>query len=321
MHLTNNSGFSLPIAVWLAQDDYDYRPEPNYISATSLLRPTRQLVLSKRIASADRVADVEDFIPSRFGTAVHDSIEKAWANVHRNLAKMGYPAALIERVLVNPTEEELKAKPNAIPVYVEKRTTREIGGYLVGGKFDQVLEEALHDFKTTSVYSWIFGSKDEDHRIQGSIYRWLNPEIIKEDHTNIHYIFTDWSKAEARRQPDKYPQKRIISKQVPLMSLAETEKFILSKLQELSRFWNEPQDKLPECTDKELWRSDPVYKYFSDPTKTDGRSTKNFSDKAEAHRFRAEKGKGVVIDVPGEVKACGYCPAYDICEQRKAYNV
>jgi hypothetical protein len=86
------------------------------------------------------------------------------------------------------------------------------------------------------------------------------------------------------------------------------------------RYQDASQDALPRCTDEELWRSEPVYKYYSDPTKTDGRATKNFDSLIEANNHLTEKGKGVVKTVPGQVKACLYCRAFDICEQRKEYT-
>ena len=49
MIITNNHGISLPLAVWLLHDDYDYVKDENYISATSLLKSTKQIILSKRI--------------------------------------------------------------------------------------------------------------------------------------------------------------------------------------------------------------------------------------------------------------------------------
>ena len=48
MKFTNKNNIPLSLAVWLVTDEYDYVDKPNYISATSLLKPTRQLVLSKR---------------------------------------------------------------------------------------------------------------------------------------------------------------------------------------------------------------------------------------------------------------------------------
>ena len=99
---------------------------------------------------------------------------------------------------------------------------------------------------------------------------------------------------------------------------------MVAKLQELSRLWDAPEDKLPDCTDKELWRSDPQFKYYSDPEKAkdpSARSTKNFDSLAEAEAFKREKGKGIVITKLGEVKACAYCPAFEGCKQKDQYFV
>ncbi|MDT9702117.1 hypothetical protein, partial [Streptomyces sp. P17] len=65
--------------------------------------------------------------------------------------------------------------------------------------------------------------------------------------------------------------------------------------------------------------SKPQWKYYADASKTDGRSTKNFDNKAEAHAYCQKAGKGVVKEVLGEVKRCGYCAAAPICQQRLRY--
>ena len=43
---TNKDNISLPLAVWLMHDSYDYDKRENVISATSLLKPTRALTTS-----------------------------------------------------------------------------------------------------------------------------------------------------------------------------------------------------------------------------------------------------------------------------------
>ena len=319
MKITNTTNISLPLAVWLANDEYDYVNKPNYISATTLIRPIKQTILSRRILSKDRVMDVSDFLASSLGTAIHDSIEKAWSTKAGPILKsLGYPEKVADRVVVNPTEEQLKQ--DIIPVYVEQRHMKEIDGYIVGGKFDMVLEERLKDYKTTSVWSYIFGNKDEDYSLQGSIYRWIRPDIIKDDYTDIQFIFTDWQRSAAKQKPDTYPQQRVLEYPVKLMEIVDTEKWIRARLRELSRYMNLPEDQIPPCTDKELWRSETVYKYYADPNKTE-RATKNFSTQLAANAHLNEKGKGIVIPVAGEVKACAYCAAYDICKQKDAYNV
>jgi hypothetical protein len=232
---------------------------------------------------------------------------------------LGYPDHIARNIFVNPTDEMLAADPKIIPIWLERRSMKEFEGYLIGGKFDQAMDGRLFDTKSTSVWTYLYGSKEEDYILQGSIYRWLNQDIITEDHIYINYLFTDWQKSRALNEPD-YPKIRI--KEVPykLMSIAETERWMRAKLQELSRCWDLPEEELPECNDKELWRSEPTYKYYADPSKTNGRSSKNFDNIIEAQSYLTSKGsKGIIKTVPGEPKACEYCPAFSICKQKDAY--
>lgn len=320
MKITNETGINLALAVWLLHDEYDYINTPNYISATRLMKPLRQLVLPSRIKPEEKTSDVSDYISRALGHSLHDSIEKAWKiGYKRSLKLLGYPDAMIERVAINPDPLQVEANPELIPIYLEQRAIRSLGGYNIGGKFDMVAEGIVHDNKSTSAYTWLYGGRDEEHQLQGSIYRWLNPDKITADFIRICYIFTDWQKAAAKSNPN-YPQSRVATKDIPLLSVEETEKWILSKIALFEQYKDVPENQLPECTDEELWRSDPQYKYYSDPTKTSGRSTKNFDSMGDARMFQAEKGgKGVVITIQGEPKRCGYCEAFDYCTQKDRY--
>jgi hypothetical protein len=327
MRVSNNSDISLPLAVWLLHDEYDYQNDENYISATKLMKPLRHLVLPHRIPEAEqRAPDVQDYIASALGKSLHDSIEKAWTTgYHKALKLLGYTDDIINHVRINPSQSELAATPGCIPIYVEQRAKRTIKvngrAYVVGGKFDMVMEGKVMDNKSTSAYAWVFGGKDEDYRLQGSIYRWLNPDKITEDTIRINFIFTDWSAQDARANP-KYPQSRVAYKEIPLLSVEETEQWVIWKLTQIQKYWKVPEAQVPECTEEELWRSAPKFKYYSDPTKTSGKSTKNFATLMEANQFwKADKGgKGIVITVPGEVKRCGYCEAFDACTQKDRYT-
>ena len=323
MKITNLHGVSLPLAVWLLTDDYDYVSDPKYISATTLLKSTKQIVLGRRVVSADREMDVSDRIAAVMGHSMHDSIEKAWKfNSQKALKQLGYPDDVINRIVINPREGDFLLNKNLIPLYIEKRAYREIAGYKIGGKLDMLMDGRLFDFKTTSVWTYLKGRKDEDFAMQGSIYRWLNPEDVTEDHVHIQFIFTDWQRAMIKSNPE-YPKIKLLDYPVEMHSIEDTEAFIVKKLNELSRLWSAPESQIPECTDKELWRSEPQYRYFADAEKAKdptARSSKNFDTKHDADAHMASKGgKGVVIMKPGEVKACEYCPAFDICEQRKQY--
>jgi hypothetical protein len=316
--ITNITGISLPLAVWLAADEYDYYTgTERSISATSLIKPTRQIILRERLDEENQeTPDVSDRIASRLGNAIHDSIERAWkTKAALSLQALGYPEHVLKRIAVNPEA----VTPGMIPIYMEQRESRIFRGYRISGKFDFVLDGELQDFKSTSVYSFILGDKDEIYRLQGSIYRWLNPTKITHDYMNIQFIFTDWSRAMAARNSE-YPQQRVHTHRVTLMSIAETEDWLNAKIDALESVAHLPEDQLPFCTDADLWRSAPKWKYYSDPAKTSGKSTKNFDSAAEADAHLKAAGKGIVIEIPGQVKACGYCPAFNICTQKDNYE-
>lgn len=323
MKITNEHDVSLALAVWLLHDEYDYVDNPKYLSATTLLKPLKQIVMKHRVDFSNESIDVMDFAQASMGTGLHDSIEKAWKLGHKSaLKKLGYPDRVVDAVVINPTKEDFDKNPDLIPVYIERRGTKNLRGWLIGGKFDIVTEGLLQDFKSTSTYSWVAGSRDDEHKMQGSIYRWIHDDVITEDVIRINYIFTDFVKYMAANNP-KYPARRIMHKDIPLLSYERTEAWLNEKLQLIEKYWDAPESEIPECTDEELWRTEPQFKYFSDPTKVDvpgARSTKNFDDMISARKFMAEKGgKGAIKVVEGQVKRCEYCAVAPICKQRERY--
>ncbi len=321
VQITNTAGISLPLAVWLLHDTYDYqKSDKPIISATTLMKPIRQYVLAQRLNPEFVQKDLQDYIARTLGHSIHDSIEKAWKHNRSNALKLlGYPDDIIERVHVNPSDEDLERDPEIIPVYIEQRLFHEFDGYVITGKFDMVTEGIVNDFKSTSAYAWTFGVKDDDYRLQGSIYRWLDSKQkvpkITEDFIRINFIFTDWQKFQAKTNP-KYPQQRVETRDVKLMSLVETEAWIINRVAAIKRALPLKEDLIPECTPEELWMSDPKYKYYANPAATSGRSTKNFDTLHDANKYLSEAGKGVVVPVPGEPKRCEYCEVFEICRQK-----
>ena len=41
--------------------------------------------------------------------------------------------------------------------------------------------------------------------------------------------------------------------------------------------------------------------------------------KGETRRLMKDGGKGIVVEVPGAVVACNYCPAFTVCRQKDEY--
>lgn len=309
---TNLSSVPLSLAVFLATDNYDY--DSDTISATSLIKPVRQLILGSRVNDTESSVDLTSMVASRMGSAIHDAIERAWIHNYGNaMQALNYPQRIIKRVLINPKPEQVKE--DSIPIYLEQRAYKQVGNYTISGKFDFVAEGRVEDFKTTSTYTAINKTNDDKYRLQGSLYRWLNPEIITKDEMAIQFIFTDWSAAKAKTEPN-YPQQRVQQRILPLHPVAEIDKFVKTKLALIEQYKDAAEENIPFCSDEDLWRSAPVFKYYKNPEKMT-RSTKNFETKQEAMLRNAEDGgTGMVVERPGQVTACKYCKAFSVCTQK-----
>lgn len=313
---TNTSGISLAMAVWLAHDEYDGKsPDPYTISATGLLKSTRQVVLQMRTPPEEERIDISGLIKSRIGSAIHDAVERAWKHqrLPATLKALGYPDSLIKDVEINP----LEISAGKIAVYLEQRNTKQLGKWKITGKFDMVLAGSLSDIKSTSTFTYVKGIKDDDYIKQGSVYRWLNPTKITSDVMTIDFVFTDWK--QSMIHTENYPPAQIFNKSFSLLSEVDTENFIKERLNFIELHENTPEPDLPYCTDSELWRSEATWKYYKSGQVT-ARSTKNFDNAAEAYaRKLQDGGTGLVVEIKGAPTACLYCPVATSCSQKDIY--
>ena len=311
---TNKNDVSLALAVFLMYDDYEYDERPNSISATGLIRPLRQLVLSKQNPTVSKTADIADLVSTRMGSAIHKGCEDAWTdldNVSNALRVLGASEDAISRIKINPET----TSTGDTPVYVEQRVEKEIDDFIISGKYDLVLDGTLNDYKSTSVWSYIYDSNADSYIKQGSIYKWLSPDKITDSYMNINYIFTDWAAAKARMDTKSYPQQRVLTKKYPLWSREETQNWIQNKLAQYKLHSNTPQEGLPECTDEELWAEDTKYKHYKNSSSTRATNGGVHTSMDDALKFQAQKGGGIIKTIPGEVKACRYCPVVSVCTQ------
>lgn len=325
MKITNNLNIDLPLAVWLLQDGYKSgaadAPPGELLSVTSLMKPTRQQILQRKVDMSQESMDLSEMVSRRMGHAFHDSIERAWTEGHwkEGMKLLHYPQSIIDKVRINPPMDK-PLEEGIIPIYLEQRGFKKFEDIILTGQIDFLIGSSYRDFKSTSTFAWTSGSKDQDYILQGSLYRFIFPELIKDDVMRIEFIFTDWASYRAKGNSN-YPQARVAHKEYPLMSLKETEAWLSDKLKDIRKNAKLPQDKMVRCTDKDLWRGEDSFKYYSNPetAKAGGRCTKRFDKESEAVLHMQEKGKGVVVKEPGTPKACTYCNAFTLCEQRKEY--
>lgn len=288
MKYTNKHEFPDFVVQWLEHDDYDY--DANTISATTLMKPARAWALEKKNWE-DLEIDVADVIASRYGTAIHDSVEKV------KLAGCKQ----------------------------EQRLRKSVMNRIITGKFDilkQVAADQLEliDVKSTSVWTYIYGSKDEDYQKQLSIYRWLAVQngynvIMK---ARIWMIFTDWS-AEKARKDSEYPQTRIAIKEIDLWPDEQTLKYIGSRIELFNQTLAKDEKDMPECTDEELWAQPDIYQVMKEGRKTSMKNCKT-EDEAEEYIGTWTEKQRELMSVQlrkGGVKRCKYCTVRKFCSQYK----
>jgi len=316
---TNKTNIDLPLAVWLASPGgYDLTYDPNVISATTLLNPIKSLVLTQRMYAKDvkgSQVDLDDVVASRLGTAVHEAAERAWDDpelFRASMEALGHSDKTIDRFKVNPTE----LKDGDIPIYIEQRRSKEVSGMIISGKFDFVVDGTLVDIKTTKTYSWVKGTNNEKYQMQGSLYRWLNPDIVTAPVMVIQYAFTDWLPHYTPKP--EYPDHRVMSKKFPLLPLNYVQGYVEAKLQQYRELLDEDQDAMPRCTKKELWQDDSEWAYHKTPGSS--RATRLYKTQADAlTHLQKDGGFGAIVERKAPVKFCKYCKARPICLQAEGY--
>ena len=286
MKYTNNKNYPKFVQEWLEFDEYD-RTEGE-ISATTLLKPSQVFVLTRKFQEKLTI-DVNDLIAAKLGTAIHDSVEKV--------------------KLTNCLQEQ--------------RLRTEIDGQVISGKFDIIINadqpiKKIVDIKSTSVWAYIFGGKDEEYIKQLSIYKYLASKngIELEEEALIQFVFTDWSKSKARLGGN-YPENRIAIKPIKLMSLEDTEVFIK---QRLSLFKEEMSKEIGEqipCNQNELWIKESTFAVMKEGRKS---AVKLFKNEGEAEFFVAGQGgmsKLSINERKEKAKRCEYCAVRKFCQQAK----
>lgn len=316
--VTNDLDIDLIMATWLACNTYSGKKPGKSISATTLLKSTQQQVLGYRCGNSPdytEVVDISTLLKSAMGTALHKSIQDTWENDSlrvNGLTNLGIPESKINKIKINPEEP----KEEDYNLFFEKRVDKEFMGWNITGQFDLVVDGDVHDFKSTSTYTYINKTKEQDYILQGSIYRWLNPELIKGDFITIHYIFTDWNKNYTLSNPD-YPKHPFVSIRLPLKSLEEIEEYMRIKLKHMDMYLDNPEFDLPPCDNKTLMIED-VWQYFS--SSASQRASKNFTSAIDANAYLASKGgKGIIKKKELEPKGCSYCNCRSVCKQYQSY--
>jgi len=281
--ITNNQNLPLPIYKAILNDAYK---QVGDITTTSLIKPIRARILEKRHDNEIK-ADASDMIYALLGQTLHAILERAGESVDWYI--------------------------------VEERYAVKIAGWVLTGQMDsaQVFFPALstlYDYKLTSYWVEIFGSKTE-YEQQCNINRYLMERNTQYRITNaeIIAIYRDWSKRQAARNKD-YPQKQVKAFPQKLWSIQDTHGWIENRIKEIQRCENLPDDKLPYCTEQERWAKPTKYAVMKKGRKP---ALRVLDSEDKAQKMAQDKGKGCYVEIrPSEsVRCMDYCYVAPFCNQ------
>lgn len=283
-NITNRLSLPGPVVEAISNDPYD-SGDSDY-TATSLLNPPRMAQLMR---TDEITEDAADRIYTLQGQIMHLILERAG----KRLIEEGY--------------------------VVEKRfkTTYAFGSriFKVSAQIDlfDPATATISDYKYTGTAAAYKGLKEE-HRLQLN----LQAELLRRagfqvEKAEVILFFRDWHAERASLTLD-YPQSPTMKQEVPLMTSAEVNRWVLSRIELHER----AKATLPQCTDEERW----ARKTFAIMKEGAKRATRVFDTKAEAIGHLTDSAADAkvykIVERPGKsIRCLHWCPVRATCEQAK----
>lgn len=271
MRISNTTGLPPVIVGAVAGMSRKYSKGGAHYSVTELLQPAHYHFLKQK-HSGDIVEDVIDLLYRIDGQADHMVLEHA------------------------ETPEGL----------TEERLTCTIDGKRISGAIDFYEDEIIFDLKRTSVWSVIYGDKQEwvqQLNCYGYLYRKAGFPVKA---MRIICRFRDWSKTKAKFDGGSYPQLPIMQINIPIWSDEEVENFIRGRMAEL-----ESADGTGVCSPDERWAKPTKYAVMKTGRKS---AVRVLDSEAEAQELiTAGKGDSVCIRPGGDGRCQDYCAVNIFC--------
>lgn len=277
MRITNKENLPLPF-VRMTEEEYEYKPKR--YSVTTLLKPTREIILNRRYHK-EIEQDCSDMIWLLFGKAVHSVLEQ-------------YSEGTSEFA-----EEKLE-------VTLEN-------GYTVSGVIDlyDIDKAEVVDYKTASVWKAIY--KDyEDWRKQGLMYAWLlRQNGLPCNKVTFYAILKDWSKTKAKTDAE-YPKLPIVRAEFDIKDLDEIDSYIKAKINELIFYEDKPDNELPLCSEEDRWHDKDTFAVMKNGRKS---ALRVLNSMGEAEKWKSENGGDYIEVRKGVNKKCvDYCLCCTKCD-------
>ncbi len=270
----------------------DYQPKEHQYSCTTILKPTRQVILERR-HNDEIEQDVSEMVWCIFGILAHSVIE-------------------------NSQEDAGQFKEEKLKVDLGKYC-KELEGYYLSGRSDMIdlLDKCITDWKTASCWKVIY--KDfEDWRKEMLIYAWAVKDMGFEiDKAQAIAFLKDHNKTKAKVD-SSYPQLPVWVEKFKFTDkdFKDIEEFIKNRFLELKKYEDVSDEELPMCSMEERWNEGDKYIVIKKGNK---RATKIHEtlEEAQKHLDNLEKKYPNVYEIQeriGEDKKClEYCSCCEFC--------
>lgn len=276
--------------------DNDYKPTDKRYSCTTILKPTRQIILERRYG--DQIEqDVSEMVWCIFGTLAHSVIE-------------------------NAQEDEGQFKEEKLLVDIGKYC-EELKGYYLSGRSDLIdlLDKCITDWKTCSAWKIIL--KDfEDWRKEMLIYAFAVKNMGFEINKAQAIAFIkDHSKTKSKIDKT-YPKLPVWVEKFKFNDedFEEIKEFIINRFKELKQYENATDEELPLCTLEERWNDGNKYAVKKKKNKRADR-VYDSKEKAEEHLSKIPENSRNDYEIEeriGEDKRClEYCSCCKFCPYYK----
>lgn len=214
---TNKLNLPEPIVNAIINDPYN--PGDADISTTRLINPPQIEALKVKYGS-EIEEDVSERIWSLLGQSVHVVLERAAGG--KGIA--------------------------------EKRYFAGMEGWKVSGAVDFLNAETLVDYKVTSVWTYIYGSRIKEWAAQGNVNRWLyfkNTGLVVTKLRNI-LILRDWRRKDAEKISG-YPNVQVVMVELPVWTMEEAEAYVKERVLLHQAARKAADSELAPCSDEERW--------------------------------------------------------------------
>lgn len=255
MLITNN--YNLPSAVYnvIAKEYYDDHGSDYSVTQ---LKDAPRIVQLKRRYKDSLTEDAIDRVWSLFGNIAHNLLEQ-------------------------------HASDNAI---TEERLFLKVLDRTVSGKVDHYEDGIITDYKVTSAWSIVYGSRVDEWAEQLNSYAYLFREKgYKIKGLQIVAILRDWDKNKAKNDAN-YPQTPIIVVPIPLWAKTVQKKFVTNSVRALIANEDLADNDLTACTPSEMWERPSVFAVMKEGRKT---AIKLYDNAESAEDHVEQLGKGYYV--------------------------